>query len=61
LGADPREEHDRRVRADGTLDLGEHPLLTRFDELEIPKVELIVLDDPQNLAIAIIGRFDPID
>ncbi len=57
----PAEEQDRFLALDGPLDLGEHALLARFDEIEAAQPVLVVLDDPEDRPVAVVARLDPVD
>ena len=57
----PGQEHDRFLGADRTLDLREHALFARFDELEIPKMIEILLEHLEHVAVAVVAGFDAVD
>ena len=57
----PAEEHDRALRGDGALDLGQHALLARLDELEVAEVELVLLDQGQHQPVAVVAGLDAVD
>src|SRR5690242_474799 len=57
----PRKKHDWSVLAEGTLDLREHALLARFDEVKRPETVSIALDDRQDVMVAVVSRLDAVD
>jgi hypothetical protein len=57
----PGEEHDGRVVAVGALDLRQHALFARFDQLEVADAELIFLEHLEDQAVAVIARLDAVD
>ncbi len=57
----PAEEHDRPLRGDGALDLRQHALLARLDELEAAEPELVLLDQREHEPIAVVARLDAVD
>ena len=57
----PAQKHDRPVRVDGALDLRQHALLARFDDLEVPEAEGIGVDHAENEAVAVVAGLDAVD
>ncbi len=57
----PGEKDDGLFRASGALDLGEHALLTGFDELEPSQPELVLLQHAQDEPVAVIAGLDAVN
>ncbi len=50
-----------RFAANRTFDLREHPLLARFDELEVAEPECVLPDQRQHQAVAVVAGLDAVD
>ncbi len=57
----PAEEDDRLLAPRRALDLGQHALLARLDDLEFLQAELVRLDHVDDQAVAVVARLDAVD
>ena len=57
----PGEEHDGLLVAHGALDLRQHALLARLDQLEVAEAELVLLDHLQHQPVAVVAGLDAVD
>ncbi len=57
----PGEENHRLLVAVGALDLSQHALFARFDQFEIPKAKLILLEHLQHETVAVVAGFDAVN
>ena len=57
----PAEEDDILLVAGRALHFGQHPLLARFDELEVLQAELVALDEVEDEAVAVVAGLDAED
>jgi hypothetical protein len=57
----PGQEHDRLVVVDGALDLRQHSLFARLDELEVAQAEQALPDHAQDQPVAVVARLNTVD
>ncbi len=57
----PRQEHDGPPGPVGPFDLCEHALLARLDQLEATEAELVLLDQVEDVAVAVVTGLDAIN